>query len=267
MRENHFQNSIKSSLSNLCMKLCFGLIVGLSLNATTALAHGGRTTNLGCHNQNRDATYHCHKGPYAGKRFESKAAFEAFLQGQEDVENVQSELYLRDDYLPRWSDQDKDCINTRHEVLMAESAVPVTLSPNGCSVVRGEWFDKATGQVFTDPSDIDIDHHVPLSEAHRSGAEKWSVSQKRAYANDLVNPHVLIIMDDVTNSSKSDKDPAQWLPPRQAYHCEYVINWVRVKQAYGLTYDRQERAAIANVLGFPLEKLIANNSISCADSP
>lgn len=264
MREDFPRNFCIRAIRSLLKKLSFVILVGLSINATIVMAHGGRTTNLGCHNQNKDATYHCHKGPYAGKRFESKAAFESFLLGRSPVA-VQTEQYQRGDYLPSWGDQDRDCMNTRHEVLMAESSIPVTLSSNGCAVMRGEWFDKATGQVFTDPSDIDVDHHVPLAEVHRSGGAEWSVSQKRGYANDLFNPHVLIIMDDGTNSAKGDKDPSQWLPPNRSYHCEYVVNWVRVKQAYGLTYDRQESAAIERVLGFSIEKLTADNSFSCLD--
>jgi hypothetical protein len=264
MRENFFRNYRIRLISSLWKKLSFVILVGLSLNPTIVMAHGGRTSNLGCHNQNKDATYHCHKGPYAGKRFESKAAFESFLLGR-GSETVQTQQYQREDYLPRWGDQDRDCMNTRHELLMAESSIPVTLSSNGCDVVQGEWLDKATGQVFTDPSDIDVDHHVPLSEVHRSGGAAWSVPQKRSYANDLLNPHVLIIMDDETNSAKGDKDPSQWLPPNRSYHCEYVVNWVRVKQAYGLTYDRQEIAAIEKVLGFSIEKLSSYNSISCVD--
>ena len=264
MRDDFPQDSGMRLIRNFGRKICFAILVGLSLNATIVMAHGGRTTNLGCHNQNRDATYHCHKGPYAGKHFESKAAFEVFLRGR-GAETVQAQPYQRGDYLPRWGDQDRDCMNTRHEVLMAESSIPVTLSSSGCAVVQGEWFDKATGQVFTDPADIDVDHHVPLSEVHRSGGAAWSVSQKRSYANDLLNPHVLIIMDDGSNSAKSDKDPSQWLPPNRSYHCEYVVNWVRVKQAYGLTYDRQEIAAIERVLGFSIEQLSSDNSISCVD--
>ena len=60
-------------------------------------------------------------------------------------------------------------------------------------------------------------------------------------------------MDDSTNASKSDKDPAQWLPPNANYHCDYVKNWVEVKTLYGLTYDQVEKTAIENILGGNIE--------------
>ena len=102
---------------------------------------------------------------------------------------------------------------------------------------------------FTDPSDVDIDHHVPLAEAHRSGADLWPLAKKQAFANDLLLSYTLIAVDDGTNSSKSDQDPAEWLPPNANYHCEYARNWVEVKNAYGLSYDAAEKSAIESILG------------------
>jgi hypothetical protein len=70
-------------------------------------------------------------------------------------------------------------------------------------------------------------------------------------------------MDDGTNSAKSDKDPSQWLPPNRSYHCEYVLNWVQVKESYGLTYDKREKAAIEEILGVSIEAVISSPAISC----
>jgi hypothetical protein len=52
-------------------------------------------------------------------------------------------------------------------------------------------------------SDVDIDHDVALSEAHRSGADAWSFEEKQAFANDPLNTFSLQAMDDSTNSSNS----------------------------------------------------------------
>lgn len=160
-----------------------------------------------------------------------------------------SSRYKRSDYLPSWADADGDCINTRHEVLITESRIPVTMSKNGCSVVKGEWLDRATNQIFTDPADIDIDHTVALSEAHRSGASNWSTQRKRNFSNDLSNSAVLEVMDDGANSSKGDKDPSEWLPPNEQYHCTYIKNWIEIKNLYGLTFDAKEKIAIEKILG------------------
>ncbi|MEZ5492000.1 MAG: DUF1524 domain-containing protein [Gammaproteobacteria bacterium] len=158
--------------------------------------------------------------------------------------------YDRDDYMPGgWADIDGDCINTRHEVLIIESLVPVSMSPDGCFVDEGLWDDPYTGLTFTNPSDVDIDHFVPLSEAHDSGAYAWTNEAKQAFANDMINKNVLIAVDDGTNSSKGARDPAEWLPPNTTYHCEYVRNWVEVKSIYGLEFDEAEIAAIESILG------------------
>lgn len=160
-----------------------------------------------------------------------------------------SSRYRRADYLPSWADADGDCINTRHEVLITESRIPVTMSKNGCSVLKGEWLDRATNQIFTNPADVDIDHTVALSEAHRSGASNWSTERKREFSNDLINSSVLEVMDDGVNSLKGDKDPAEWLPPNEQYHCTYIRNWVEIKNLYELTFDEKEKVAIEKVLG------------------
>lgn len=226
-------------------------ILGLIL-ASNAYPHGGGLNSYGCHNQNSDSTYHCHQGSYDGQSFASEQAFFDALSSAiaaADSKTHISFTYNRDDYLPDWADADGDCISTRHEVLIIESLSPVTMSSNGCSVLSGTWFDPLTGLTFTDPSDVDIDHHVPLAEAHDSGASLWPISQKQAFANDMLMSEVLIAVDDATNSSKGARDPSEWLPPNSDYHCDYVRNWVEVKSAYDLTYDDAERSAIETILG------------------
>jgi len=157
--------------------------------------------------------------------------------------------YNRSDYLTNWLDRDSDCIDTRDEVLMIESAISPTLSSDGCDVLSGLWNDSYTGTSFTNPSDLDVDHLVPLKEAHDSGAALWSTDRKREYANDLATAHALIAVDLSANRSKGSRDPAAWLPTNTAYHCEYVRNWVDVKNKYGLTYDEAELTAIESILG------------------
>lgn len=230
----------------------------LSTYFSAVYSHGGGLNSQGCHNQNSDSTYHCHSGPYDGQSFSSEQAFFDFINssggdsdsGSEETDgNDVNSTYDRDDYLPDWADEDGNCISTRHEVLILESQVPVTLSSNGCTVLAGSWLDLLTGITFTDPSDVDIDHHVPLSEAHDSGGMFWTKTQKQAYANDLLMAEVLVAVDDSTNSSKGARDPADWLPPNTAHHCSYVKNWVEVKERYNLSYDSAEQAAIEGILG------------------
>ena len=114
-------------------------------------------------------------------------------------------------------------------MLIVEVDGPLTYSSSGCTVVSGVWDDPYTATRFTSPSDVDIDHMVPLSDAHRSGGWQWTTTKKRDYANDLNHPETLIAVDDGSNSSKSDKSPDQWMPPNVGYHCTYAIEWVDIK--------------------------------------
>jgi len=157
-------------------------------------------------------------------------------------------VYVRDEWLSSWADADADCQNTRHEVLIAEVDGPLSFGPGACSVTAGVWNDPYTATTFTNPSDIDIDHMVPLADAHRSGGWQWSTTRKRQYANDLDHPETLIAVDDASNSSKSDKSPDQWLPPNASYHCAYAIDWIIVKTTWTLTVTSAERTALDQIL-------------------
>ena len=153
-----------------------------------------------------------------------------------------------------WVDEDRDCQNARHEVLIEESLSTVVFkSAKGCRVVSGSWDDPYSGRTITDATKLDIDHMVPLKEAHESGAANWSRERKRAYANDLDDPDTLIAVDRGLNRQKGAKDPAEWLPPNPAYQAEYAKAWVAVKLKWGLTADRQELVALRKLLGNQVE--------------
>ena len=142
--------------------------------------------------------------------------------------------YNRDDW-GGWIDEDGDGLNTRHEVLAEESLIKPIVSNN--KVVSGKWFDKYTGKYFTNPSDLDIDHLVPLKNAYISGASNWSKKKKSRYYNYLKYDNHLIAVSKSANRNKSDKSPVEWLPPNEDYQCEYVREWFKIKTAWGLTIE------------------------------
>ena len=153
-----------------------------------------------------------------------------------------------------WIDADRDCQNTRHEVLIEESLTPVTFKTDkGCRVVSGSWLGSYSGDVFTDASKLDIDHLVPLKEAHESGGYAWDAARRRDYANDLSDPNTLIAVDRGLNRQKGAGDPAEWLPPNKAYQTEYAEAWVAVKRKWGLTADAKEISALQAILGTEAE--------------
>ena len=131
---------------------------------------------------------------------------------------------------------------------MAESRVAATLDPNGCRVVAGLWLDPYTGQYFTNPGDLAVDHIVPFQEAHHSGADLWPAERRQAYVNDLILSESLMAVSRSAARSKRSRDPAGWLPPDPAFHCAYVEAWVAVKERWDLESDPAEAQAIAEVL-------------------
>ena len=49
-----------------------------------------------------------------------------------------------------WVDEDRDCQNARHEVLITESTSPVVFkTEKGCRVVSGSWDDPYSGKTIT----------------------------------------------------------------------------------------------------------------------
>ena len=146
-----------------------------------------------------------------------------------------------------WLDVDEDCQNTRHEVLISRSRIEPILDETECIVISGEWYDPYTGMTITDPGELDIDHFIPLAEAHRSGGAAWNDSLRHAFGNDLSENGVLIPVLASVNRSKGDRDPADWLPPNESYHCQYIERWMNLKEIWKLTMDYHERQAVEDL--------------------
>ena len=151
------------------------------------------------------------------------------------------------DLFADWYDADRNGCNTRKEVLIAESLDPVQIG-SSCSIIGGRWFSIYDNVETTDSSKFDIDHMVPLSEAWDSGAWNWNADQRKHFANDLDQPFFLIAVTASSNRSKSDRDPAEWMPPNGGYHCEYVRIWIEIKRAWDLSVDQAEHDYLARKL-------------------
>ena len=172
--------------------------------------------------------------------------------------NPRLPTYVRAAFGDSWIDTDGNGCNQRDDVLLRD-AVPdtVTVAQQGScdhDVLAGTWVDPYTGAslVFDDLKDlhqadaIQIDHVVPLAEAWRSGASRWSDQRRRRFANDRTE---LLAVDGPTNASKGDGDPAAWRP-RKAYQCTYAIRWITVKTRWHLDVDSSERRALGEMLDF-----------------
>ena len=152
--------------------------------------------------------------------------------------------YDRNDW-KHWEDFDGDCQNTRHELLIVSSIVPVTFTnAQACTVSSGIWLGPYTGQVFTMASDVDIDHIIPLKYANDHGGARWSPLLKKVFAND---PDNILVTEDNANQSKGAKGPSEYMPPRQEYQCEYIRRWRFLLSKYELRADAADVAAIRNI--------------------
>ncbi len=148
-----------------------------------------------------------------------------------------------------WIDADDNCRNTRHEVLAEESVEPVSYrTDRQCRVASGRWIGPYTGQTFIDPTSLDVDHVVPLANAHRSGAWNWDRDRKREYYNDLSNPGHLAVVERTVNREKGSQGPEHWRPPNEAHWCDYARNWISVKTRWDLTATAAEIAALQTML-------------------
>jgi hypothetical protein len=144
-----------------------------------------------------------------------------------------------------WIDADKDGCDTRAEVLIEEAVTKPQVGAK-CTLTGGKWLSAYDGVEVTSASKLDVDHMVPLAEAWRSGAWKWSAAQRQAYANDLDDSRALIAVTLSTNRSKGDKDPALWMPSFD--QCTYTQNWISIKFKYSLTVDANEATKLNSLI-------------------
>lgn len=148
-----------------------------------------------------------------------------------------------------WIDEDGNCRNTRQEVLIRDAVGRVIYQDEDkCKVARAVWNDPYSGKTFNEPGEVDVDHFVPLKNAHESGAWTWSAQRKKEYANYLADATHLLAVSASENRRKADKGPDQYLPPNAVYHCDYVRTWTRIKRDWELEMTEPEGAAVQRVL-------------------
>jgi hypothetical protein len=157
---------------------------------------------------------------------------------QLDVARETRRGYDRDKFR-HWVDADADCRDTRDEVLAQESRVRVS----GCDIQVGRWRSYYDRETVRHSTNLDIDHLVALAEAWDSGARRWRAGTRERFANDLGDRRSLVAVTASSNRSKSDRDPAEWMP--QYGKCRYVQQWVAVKIRWNLKVDRVEKRALA----------------------
>ncbi|MGM0843722.1 MAG: HNH endonuclease family protein [Bacillota bacterium] len=190
---------------------------------------------------------------FAALQFDLQTA-SAFLPGTPSKSAAQSQLnsltvksessmsgYSREKF-PHWIGQGSGC-DTRQLVLQRDA----DYYSGNCPVTSGKWYSYYDGVTVYSPSDLDIDHLVPLAEAWRSGASSWTTEKREDFANDLSGPH-LIAVTASSNRSKGDQDPSTWKPTRYSAHCGYAKWWINTKYEWKLSLQSSEKSALQTML-------------------
>ena len=151
--------------------------------------------------------------------------------------------YIRKDW-KHWTDSDRNCLNTRAEILKKQSLVPVKLNNKGCTVISGRWADYYYPEFHTKANAVDIDHLVPLKNAHVSGGSHWSRKEKEKFAND---PENLVITNRSYNRKKGAKSINEWLPVDKSYACKYAKDWYKIKKKYSLRMTPSENKTLIDL--------------------
>lgn len=152
--------------------------------------------------------------------------------------------YDRDRYFGSyWKDVNRDCQDTRAEVLIKESKRTARFtSSKRCTVSRGKWITSWDNRTHYSASKVQIDHLIPVHEAWGSGAKSWSQKRRVNFYNDLGDRRALNAQTSSLNSSKQASGPEAWMPPKN--RCRYVSDWVAIKIRWGLKVDRVEKATL-----------------------
>jgi hypothetical protein len=163
--------------------------------------------------------------------------------------------YERSQFGPPWTDDvavdgGHNGCGSRDDTLRRD-LTGTSVAADGCTVLSGTLLDAYTGRTITfergqaTSGAVQIDHVVALMDAWQKGAQLLSPGERRNLANDPAN---LQAVDGPTNAAKGAGDAATWLPPNNAYRCEYVARQVSVKAKYRLWVTQAEKDAISRVL-------------------
>ncbi|ALG85383.1 HNH endonuclease family protein [Gordonia phthalatica] len=165
--------------------------------------------------------------------------------------------YDRNAFGPAWTDAadvrgGRNGCDTRNDILARDLAVTARTATESCpdAVAAGSLTSPYTGRPISfrrgrASAAVQIDHVVPLALAWDLGASAWPQPRRWAFAND---PSNLVAVDADSNQTKSDYEPARWMPPLRAFHCQYAVAFISVLAAYGLPVDAPSRDTLDEAL-------------------
>jgi hypothetical protein len=162
--------------------------------------------------------------------------------------------YRRDAFGDSWSDDNPapgghNGCDTRNDILERDLADKTYVSIKRCptAVATGRLHDPYTNAevAFVRGNQIgaavQIDHIVPLALAWDLGARNWTDDLRLRFANDPAN---LLAVQGEANQIKGDQEPASWMPPNTAFHCQYAVQFIEGLRGYALPVDVASAAVL-----------------------
>jgi hypothetical protein len=138
--------------------------------------------------------------------------------------------------------------NTRQDVLLQQMHHIELRWGSHCRIYQARMRDPYTGRRLTwrhDGYRIQVDHVYPLSRAWYAGAWDWSRQRRVNFANNV--DRELVATWGPANQAKGNSTPADWLPPREAYHCRYVLKYLKVAVHWDLSVTEADVDVIDDV--------------------
>jgi Protein of unknown function (DUF1524) len=155
--------------------------------------------------------------------------------------------YHRDAFGDSWTDDNSapgghNGCDTRNDILNRDLVDKTFVSIKRCpnAVATGTLHDPYTSETIAfvrgekTGAAVQIEHIVPLAYAWDMGARNWTDELRVRFANDPAN---LLAVEGQANQDKGDKEPAVWMPPNAAFHCQYAMQFIAVLRGYGLPVD------------------------------
>ena len=149
----------------------------------------------------------------------------------------------KDDYKrPKWADLDRDCQNTRTEVLVAQCPFVEFKGGGRCSVAAATCLDLYAGVEVASTSaskTFDVDH---LFSAHQAWLRRaWTKEEFVHFFNDEDN---LVLTTFRTNRRKSERMPQDWCPSSRGARMLAGRRITRVVERYHLSLTSREQAGV-----------------------
>ena len=174
-------------------------------------------------------------------------------------ERIRADDYRRAAFGEAWDDDNPapgghNGCDTRDDILDRDLADKTYVSTKRCpqAIAAGTLRDPYTNATVAFVrgnqvgASVQIDHLVPLAFAWDMGARHWSDEIRIRFANDPAN---LLAVAGEANQDKGDQPPGSWMPPNDAFWCQYAVQFIAVLRGYDLPVDEGSAQRLRQAAG------------------